>query len=123
MFSITKRAGRFLLRARRCLNAASSALDQDQPKPSEDSTQSFVKQQILRAGLHYLKGDTEALKENVRRRRGSVDVDELVRCCCMSTWLLQGGTYLRIVYIASMVRCCSESRSFATKGTCRARSF
>eukprot|EP00731_Ephydatia_muelleri_P028083 Em0019g956a len=79
MFSITKRAGRFLLRARRCLSAASSAADQGQPKPSEDSTQSFVKQQILRAGLHYLKGDTEALKENVRRRRGSVDVDELDR--------------------------------------------
>lgn len=80
MFSITKRAGRFLLRPSRCLSAEGSAADRDQPEnSSEDSSQSFVKHQILRAGFHYLKGDIEALKENVRRRRGSVDVDELVR--------------------------------------------
>ena len=80
MFSITKRAGRFLLRPSRCLSAEGSAADRDQPEnSSEDSSQSFVKHQILRAGFHYLKGDIEALKENVRRRRGSVDVDELER--------------------------------------------
>ena len=81
--SITKRASRFLLRAS-CYSYTTSHAVEHQSTPSEDPTNTFVQRQILRAGLHYLKGDTEALKENVRKRRCSVDIDELVR----SAWSL-----------------------------------
>lgn len=75
MLSFTKRASCILLR----YSSTASCVAEGPQKPSEDPTHTFVKQQIIRAGVHYLKGDTGALKENVKRRCASVDVDELDR--------------------------------------------
>ena len=57
------------LAALRCLSTAAAG-------PPEASD--HVQRQILQAGLHYLKGDTEKLKENVTHRAGTADVDKLV---------------------------------------------
>lgn len=49
-----------------------------------DDPSTAIPENVLNAGLRYLKGDKEELRENLRKRKANLSVDKMVRSnrCC-----------------------------------------
>lgn len=62
---------------RRCLVGRGVCTTEHAQELNEELSE-HIDQQILRAGLHYLRGDIEALRENAVNRGSDTDIDKLV---------------------------------------------